>query len=1500
MRNNKKINFVCLELPSESTFVQYKMAFTISITEPSTLSNIYNYYPPQLNGEIYRRLIPKNSVVFFSGAKSDNSAKKYYFSLYRKKGLTKMYIADCRSYPDCVYTTSDLNNLITPKATNQMTIWSTEEDKSSALGNEKYVILAYCADDGNDKSEYCEFETSFISKNKDIYLVEDEKFSKYVVAGEKGKFYIDLQSGRQIQRITVDIMTFSGDVTFDCHDEFSSENKLTDEQIQISIDKYFLTNKIFYNINFAQLSPTMMIVDYEAKINSFFTIQYGVHSYNLNQLEEVVPSGESYLVQIDPTSPSKSKNVLLSNFFFKNQNPYLANFFELNCEFNVIRGRKQVMFFDGYAQEVLVSNTDGYASEFYEYNIKVAEADLSNYNHKMCMLYVAGYESETKYDREIIVGENINQQIIFTDDFKKVRFLYPHADAYKDLAIHVNVIDKAFYDINIYANDKSIKEGTVTRTQTFYFKGSVISNRCEPDTLCPIVVEAIMNRKIIDTDPMLEITIREIKNTPTYLQKGQAKLDFVCGDRFYYLYTDIGKNDIGEVTINFLREFGSIWAKVVRKDQTSADEEANWRGIYRMPSADWEDSLPFDAYTKKLTVPPEETMDCIEGCYLLISVQISQIGEYVEDYKFYPFSILTRITPNSRAYTDIPKVVIQVDEFVIGSVEVADNERIYEFFEIWLPHDSVTIEFDWQSSVAGLYINLGGSRPTIKNAHFKLLPPGKETVLSLTRDDIVNKAKEQGIRLPYERSVQDVNLVIGIWTDKSDSIDSELYSLRVHQPQLPVEDPLDITLINTDQKIMCIPKAVAEKFRCLFVITYDDEDVNMFTPLLAYGASINNGALNHMYANYIDRDLYDQYDVSQLTNRIPTSQTSELNSEEDGVNYIYTNSLKKSKYIFINVMSDKPDPMMIVTSMPVYNYITYDLFEFNPNPTTEQLLAVPGEKLRLAFPGTNSIMVDIVSLNGHAEIYWKNDPEKIFILRGVGDRISLSSGKEIDQLVIHRLVSSDVSDKKLTKMEDPGFAFYISYHLMNPEDEITFKEITYGKSLEIAFKDTDLPVVLYNKIGTEYRDVNVAITFKDNEMETKGEYPFSPITVSAQLVKERTIYEAKKDKDIAPSEERGVKGNYDSAVKTAQIFLTREKMQGYNVKASDNPSLYIKINKYIYYQTKVFDKFSVEAQISGINDGVVPVEKVYHYGRVRNFANFRLRVDKERPYMRLQIAFNSENLDFIVSDTENARSNNTALFASTEKARGKIYVTMRVNTQRELYYLRIYKKVQNNEEYLNSYAFKYINGKDESELYDYKILESPDITYTEKLVDELSGEIVCTFNKLDIEPGIANVTYFFKVVENSTYIYGEDVNTIAVTESPFYSVYERNPVDQNGKITLTANGYIANWAFLNVIAQIQQNNVVEYVAYNGIKMVRPSPNKKNNNNDTGKTSTTLFFVVGGILLLIVIALVVIILVFQQRNKNLLNQVKHVSFQQTNSNSNVDPNLLLQKTQKPSE
>ena len=87
----------------------------------------------------------------------------------------------------------------------------------------------------------------------------------------------------------------------------------------------------------------------------------------------------------------------MPNYRIKKEQPFLANFFALNCEFQVTRKEKEdsdsvkeISFFDGYAQEILTKDTIGYNSRAYNYTIKITEPDLSNYNHKMCILYVAG------------------------------------------------------------------------------------------------------------------------------------------------------------------------------------------------------------------------------------------------------------------------------------------------------------------------------------------------------------------------------------------------------------------------------------------------------------------------------------------------------------------------------------------------------------------------------------------------------------------------------------------------------------------------------------------------------------------------------------------------------------------------------------------------------------------------------------------------------------------------------------------------------------------------------------------------------------------------------------------------------------------------------------------------------------------------------------------------------------------------------------------------------
>ena len=1493
INSHKDIRQVCIALPDIKSIKNYDFYYTLTLSEPTKLNSLYDYYPPQLPGYIYRRFLPKSKIGFYSPMSLDNTVKKYNYNLYSIKGYSKMGISKCTDYPNCHY--ENLNELIIPKNSNQMTIWTTEEDKSSSIGKEKNVIVVECADDDNENNGYCLFEISFFNKGNTINLIPNEKFSHYVLKEEKGTFRLNIGEGINGMRLIVDIMIFSGDVSFNL--------KGSEKYQQLNYHKYYLSNKILFYFDLSQSSSEYFEIEFLANLNSFFTIQYNLDLEEPSKDEEIVPAGENYLVQIDPTSFGRKKTVHLQNLRYKKEKPFLSNFFALNCDFEVKRNGETIDFFDGYAQEVLTKNdADEYKKENYDYEISITEPDLSNYNHKMCMLYVGGIESDEDYQKEIIIGENINQQIIFENGFNKVRFLFPQADAEKDIAIYVNVIDQAIYQMSLFLNNEKepVRTYKITRTQILYVSKSSLLDVCKNNELCSVIVQVEYVSELIKTNPMIEITIRYLKNIPSYIQKGRAKIDFTCGDNFYYLYTDIGKNEEGEILIDFLRDFGDVWGKIVRKDQTFVEEEANWRGIYRMPSKDWEDSLEYNRYIKKLIIRTEDTSDCIEGCYLLLSIKVSEIGEYVDDSKFYPFSILTKITQNNRAYTDIPKIVLQVDEYIIGNVDISNNERISQFYEIWLPHDSPRVDFDWQSGVAGLYINLGGTRPTTKNSHFILSPPGKDSILSLTKEDIIQKASEKGINLPNKNSIQDVNLVIGVWTDKTSSSDTEIYSLRVHEIA-DNDNKLDIIEVKSDKKIICKPHHLTEdNYRCLFMITYDNDDSVHTTPFFGHAFSGDLSAMTYMYANFVDRVLFDELNNDGLKKEIPTEETATYNSKSDGVDYIFIRRLDITKYLFINVITESSEDIIFIPSMPLCNFVSYDMFEYYPTPGKEQLLSVSLDKLRLQFATEKSILVNLVTLYGEAEVWWKNDPNTIFSLRGRGDRLTLSSGKESDQLIIQIRQNKEeenlYENNNLKKMEDPGFLFYISYYI---KEQQNFDEVIYGKSLEFAYKDTDLPVILYSKLGNITSDLNVAVTFKDLQLDNSGQYTYPPLSVRASLIKENTIYKAKKDPDLAPSVDRLILGTYDPAIKTAQVMISKEIISKYNLKPIDKPTLYLFIDKNRQVSPRIYEKFSIEVQFSKANEGIIPTEKVYHYGKLGDQSRttyYKLRIDRQKNYMIIILAFNSDCTSFYITDNLKNNQRNNVTFIDAIEERGKIMISLSTKEiKREYLYLVFYKN-EKNEYYLYNYVFKYINTRNLKDYVDYKIVENEEITYKENIKE---STIDVTFHKIDIDKTKANITYFFKVVNSDFYLTGEKSDSIAVMESLYYTVYQRNPIsDDKGLITLTAKGDFKKWTILQVVAQIQQETILEYVTYKGKFIQRPKENDIDENAESAESAdTTLFFVVVGILLVLIIGLIITIFIFKIKNQDLVEQVKHVSFQKTNSlsnNNNVDKDNLIQR------
>ena len=1511
LESKGKVRELCFEVAYESDVNMDYAAYSISIVELSKLDkDNYEFNLPQNLGEPYRKIVPKSEFGYFHTI-YDPKKTNYTFSAFVRKGAADAYIYDCDTYPNCNFMDSPYGSLKPLKSANRMYAYDIRSKFGSAIEPQKKIFVVFCKDDDDDNNGFCELDTYFYPEDSDIILTNNQKFFKYIDAGGKqGKFRLDFNAGVKLQTLLVDIMIFNGDVSF----KIDYQN---DETIDITCLEYDLANKVQYKCDLSGVSLDYITLTYNSHKSSFFSIQYRFDAGESILNYEKIISNENYLVTIDPTTKNKTKSVFINNYRKKFKQPFLINFFEINCEFEVshiAKNPSNIEFSDGYAQLVATTTVSDYKNDSYQFDIKVKNADPSNVYDRMCMLYVQGHEIDDYiFQNEIVTTDNLNQQIIFGFEFKVVKFLYPQSDLSKDLAIYINVIDKARYNIKISIDNETepIYDLNFTSSKTYYVGAADLRSVCTDGNLCNIIIQiefVDVLWQILTAFPMIEVTMRQTQNSPSFLQKGIAKKDFTCGDNKYYIYTDIGKNDGGEITINFLRDFGTVYARIVRKDQTNKDTGANWRGKYVFPDDNCGyELLPYNYYSKKVDIPVEKTYDCATGCYLLLTIQISQIGEYVSDYKFYPFSIITKIIASSQSQKDIPKIVIQVDEYIVGNVDVTTPDKITQFYEIWFSHDSPAVYFDWQSEVAGLYINVGGERPSTKNADFIKLPPGRHESLSITKYDILEICDKK--KIPHiEDKLEEVNLVIGIWTDKTNALNTELFSLRVYQSA--IEEDLDIIKVDTDQKILCTPRYIeSDKYRCLFMILYDIQDVYLEMPLLVHADSANIAANTEIYARFIDSEYYDAYETEELRSSIPTQDSADYKTTDTGYNYINTtlDFNRKDKYLYVSVISNTDDTIMLLSSLPTFNAIKKDEFDFYPNPHSETIVYSDIEKLTLRFFGDSSIFVNIVTLKGEAELNWLKD-DTIYYLRGRGDRVSLSSGRKIRDLVIKRKKTQEINEY---------YFFYVSF--VTRREDYNFDQIKYGKSLEVGYKETDLPLYLYSKIGEIRQDLHVAITFKDLVLDPNGTYIESPIQIRSAITKESTVYKAKSDPGLAPDLEHSTYGRYDFDLKTGEVFIPKDLIEFFNVSIEDNPTLYVAIEKNPLYKDRIYTDFTVESQINIMNDMIIPVEKTYHYGKFypsyseiepRQTNVYRLKYEDKCEYMVVVVAINFKYIDFIINNTTDA-TKNTSLIKEAKDKNGRVVIY--IEKPKQDLYIKFYYNGKIEEIIDLNYAFKYINVKKKDEFKDYEIKGEGDLDCSE-VTKGNNATITCKFKRIDVQPGDANITYFLKVVDNETLRYGEELVTIALMDSPYIASYIRNPAyDGNDMITLsiTSDKKMLNWAYLQVIAQIQQQTILEYVSYKGKKEIRPPPiqptdktDKKSgdeDDDDDGGSSITVYVVVGVLLLLLIGGLIVVLVYFEKRNKSLLTQVKHVSFQQKAQNNPTggaaDPNLLLQKSGK---
>ena len=241
------------------------------------------------------------------------------------------------------------------------------------------------------------------------------------------------------------------------------------------------------------------------------------------------------------------------------------------------------------------------------------------------------------------------------------------------------------------------------------------------------------------------------------------------------------------------------------------------------------------------------------------------------------------------------------------------------------------------------------------------------------------------------------------------------------------------------------------------------------------------------------------------------------------------------------------------------------------------------------------------------------------------------------------------------------------------------------------------------------------------------------------------------------------------------------------------------------------------------------------------------------------------------------KKNNTVLNnKQTKRENGIVYITFNKPKNTRYLYLNVFLKGAVKNKNNNNYVFKYINADNRNKFFEYKIKENANLN-----VKETDKLLEVKFNKIDSNRNV-DIIYSLKGILSKDYISNEDFDTIALTQSKSTVNKVKNP-DKN-EITLTLKK--DTYSYVQVIAQIRDGPITEYVAYNCQSYLK---------EDKKSSSPTSLYIVIGIsigLFIIVVILVIVIFSFNAKNKDLMEQVNKISFVSSGAKPKDDTNLLL--------
>ena len=1274
-------------------------------------------------------------------------------------------------------------------------------------------MIIFCGEGGNKSDNYfCQFEASIYSDVDAIKLDNDNSFYQFLHDGEKNIYNIYFPEDIK-KKIMVEILIFSGDV-----------HLVLNNLEGIEIDSYLISNKILYYIT---ITSETTIFEFQVGSNnpSFYMIHYKIIDNDYTDIT-AIESGINYISSFDLQKENINEKHI--HFIIPKSGydaPYIASFYSPNCKIKTYlkNGTTDIeteTSFDNYAQKIIEIDENNFTQDIYDFYYKIDNLDESLNSNRFCLVYVSGIElfrenDQYKY-RPISLSEGVPHRYTFTIAYPFIFYTYHIIDKYKTLVINFNLIDKAFFLINLYIGDNNcLKNISIIKNSQLYLYDEDFKNYCpDKEEICSIIIECQMKNSTKEKN--VEITVYQLDNLPFYLQKNMIKEDVIHGSFAKHYYFDISNGEYGYITLDFKRGNGLIYATIQPRNFNVSINQNDWRGYYKFPNS-IKESLTYATYGKTILIKENDTDKCSKGCYVLITI----ISNFELPSSIDIDKVAFKITINPRIFTEDKyiynsKILIFVNEFIIGDLAfISEEKKLYDYYSVKLPYESESVIFDCQANGLYFIINIGPENPTIQKADFIFPPSCEDAIHKITRKQIITLAG-----LNEDSSLKDIELTIGIYSNFINNKLSYLYSFIIYMPpninSLENKKGLNIIYIKSERKVQCLIHDYKNGFKaCIFAIIF--EDMELVNNLIIYPRS-RKGQSFQIFGKFVDREIMDLNNFEAIESLLNEEIFLVSDCFEEGL-YIFKENIDTNKvYLFMAIESQNDGDIIEVFSSTYSYYNDSNLFL---NQYQSKILAIEEKYINLNLLTTTDFSLNIELLSGSGQFYWDEDgeEEKKYYLNKINNRLTLIKYADKNERKFEILKAKAIIENENKK---EGFIFFIEYY---PRYDIN--KMKEGSSTDIHYGALNMPIYYYSLIN---RNFSWAINVNFYEIGFKNDsflfYDENLFNIWATIFTEKDIIRMKFEHQFKPKYnlDTSVLGVVDQIFGTLYINLdeiNKIRAETDFTDSSDNYFIFLSIEKAITDEIN-FSHLEIELNLySDYNSSVYNSiqQGKYFSGKLSNFVGnkigYLLNLDNNMPFLRVEYATNSNLVQCVLSSNLDNEKNDDFSGLEINEEFGRKLITVQlsndfINFKGKKLFLIIFLKelIDAN---LDFYIFRYLTSNDKSEFQEYLNENSSQL-----IVSKLdNNKYKISFNMIQME----DVSYYIKAFYDNKIVPNQKLDTIAFSSSNgTYGIINNIKNINISKLQFELESS-AKIAYIKIMAKVNSNNLNIFYLYSPYKII---------------------------------------------------------------------------------